>query len=698
MSLRLRSQVLVLLLLVSAPSLYAQTASLVADLSTHQPASTGQLSLPDGLLAFHGKLVFSASEASSGRELWVSDGEDRGTRMLADFCPGRCDSLPEILGATATAVVGTTRVDTQLAGRQFLWRSDGTRQGTYLLPSADDPLDLGYAEDVVEAVFLGSRIYLSGCNHEQGCGLWSSDGTPAGTQKVKNADFEGAVFLLAAGSHRLFFVDYPNTLWVSDGTPAGTHAVKEIPSGVGLITALGDRAIFIAHEPDGGELWVSDGTEVGTRALTSFATPDPFEQTLWLKPMGGKVYFVADDVVHGAEIWATDGTPTGTRQVTDIGFHDPFQASEFDPIGLRATDLELLGDRLVFWATDGLHGFQPWSTRGLPQPTAPLCSSCSFTNPRAALVKSGPRLLFTGLLPQQGAAQVWTTDGTTPGTTFLHTACTSRCENTVLDPVAFLDSAFFTVLAGARTEMWRSDGTPAGTSLYASPSFGSPRLAVLGSNLFYSSGELWESDGTPAGTRLVTDIAHANASTDFDSLTAAGHNLYFAACGENGSQLYGYSDGTASGTRQADPHIGCVGVGPAASIAGSWLFLQRDLFSSSYQLRRMSSDGNLEQLTQLPGNSSFSGLAVLGDRLYFAAGIQDGPWAIWRSDGTVQGTVKVADLPRRSQRLLSDRYRVHDLVHRLQTRSRRHHDLEHGRDAGRHPAGSRSRPAVRLRA
>ena len=324
MSHRLSFRVLVLLLLALPPALRAQTASLVADLSPGL-ATSNQSSLPDDLLAFHGKLFFSAMEASSGRELWGSDGEDRGTRLLADFCPGRCDSSPRILGSTATAVVGHTRIEQQFNDElTFLWRSDGTRAGTYLLPSASDPVNLSFdSETGAQAAFLGDVLYLSGCNQDQGCGLWRTDGTPAGTGLVAGSDFNGEVHHLAPGSSRLFFVRYPS-LWVSDGTTAGTHAVKELPGSVGLITTLGDRALFNTLGTD-GELWVSDGTEAGTRALTSFATPEPFAQTLWLKPMGGKVYFVADDVLHGAEIWVTDGTPAGTRQFTDIGFHTPLQ-------------------------------------------------------------------------------------------------------------------------------------------------------------------------------------------------------------------------------------------------------------------------------------------------------------------------------------------------------------------------------------
>lgn len=650
-----QSLVLVSLLAIP-PVLRAQTASLVADLSPEVNPST-RSSLPEDLFAFQDKVFFSASEPSSGRELWSTDGQDRGTHLLADFCAGSCDSNPIILGNTAKAVVGITNFREDFDTVVRLWRSDGTRPGTYLLPSPADPVQVSANYDVtgIQATVLNRILYFAGCNTAQGCGVWRSDGTPAGTFQLKQADF---AYNLAAAGNRLFFSE-DSALWVTDGTPGGTRQVLDLPSGAVLSTGMGNRLFFLS----GGELWVSDGTAVGTRPLTSFAAVQPFRQTRFLKPLEGRLYFVADDVIHGAEIWSTDGTPSGTRQVTNFGFHDPFDWDEtsYDETGLRASDIELLGQRIVFWATDGIHGFQPWSATVSPGATTPLCPDCSFENRRASLVKVGPRLLFTGRNAQHGA-EVWATDGTPKGTSLPREICPGTCDGATSEPVPLLGEAFFDGSEGQSRALWMSDGTAAGTRRFAVPAasvdfFGQPDLAALGSTVFFAGAgpqddygiELWASDGTPGGTRLVTDVSRGRSSSSPGTLIPTGRNLFFETCGSGAAPRLWYTEGTPDSTRPSDSPILCNGgLELAGSVDGALLFAAQEYFEERDQLWRFDAGGSATQITQMPQRSGIGASAVLGGRLYFAVRpTQDleTPAEIWQSDGTAQGTGKVAELP-----------------------------------------------------
>jgi ELWxxDGT repeat protein len=111
----------------------------------------------------------------------------------------------------------------------------------------------------------------------------------------------------------------------------------------------------------------------------------------------------------------------------------------------------------------------------------------------------------------------------------------------------------------ARSELWRSDGTAAGTVVVRD--FGVPNaglypelLAPVGGTLYFVAwdpthgGELWRTDGTAAGTTLVKDIRGGDAGSTPQHPLAVGGTLYFVADdGQNGYEVWA-SDGTPAGT------------------------------------------------------------------------------------------------------------------------------------------------------
>ncbi len=117
---------------------------------------------------------------------------------------------------------------------------------------------------------------------------------------------------------------------------------------------------------------------------------------------------------------------------------------------------------------------------------------------------------------------------------------------------------FFTVDSATGQELWKSDGTAAGTTKVTSVVWNFPRDFInVNGTLFFaaddgtSGDELWKSDGTLAGTMIVKDInsnpTSAASSSPFN-LTNVNGTLFFAADdGTSGKELW-KSDGTAAGT------------------------------------------------------------------------------------------------------------------------------------------------------
>lgn len=92
-------------------------------------------------------------------------------------------------------------------------------------------------------------------------------------------------------------------------------------------------------------------------------------------------------------------------------------------------------------------------------------------------------------------------------------------------------------------ELWRSDGTPAGTYMIKDIAVGATSSMLSDNNgmvlfngkvLFPATDntvtgrEIWETDGTPAGTKLSIDYKGANwPSRPWGDLTVCGSKLYF---------------------------------------------------------------------------------------------------------------------------------------------------------------------------
>lgn len=126
---------------------------------------------------------------------------------------------------------------------------------------------------------------------------------------------------------------------------------------------------------------------------------------------------------------------------------------------------------------------------------------------------------FLGIGPRPGESlvalddgvhgtELWRTDGTTAGTALVTELVPGARGASFVVGVGDPSGCYFVADRGAGQEMWRTDGTAAGTQLLFSalsvgaPFLGPPQLYYrLGSHwLFNSVNQLWLSDGTPNGT------------------------------------------------------------------------------------------------------------------------------------------------------------------------------------------------------
>ena len=166
--------------------------------------------------------------------------------------------------------------------------------------------------------------------------------------------------------------------------------------------------------------------------------------------------------------------------------------------------------------------------------------------------------------------ELWKTDGTSAGTEMVKDifpvgeGILGLGDSSPTEITDVNGTLFFVVEASHKNELWKSDGTAAGTVLLNELGLAFRRisrnlLTAVGGTLFFQNYdattglELWKSDGTAAGTVLVKDILPGSTTSIPSAFTNLNGTLYFSANdGVHGPKLW-KSDGTAAGTVVFDP-------------------------------------------------------------------------------------------------------------------------------------------------
>jgi ELWxxDGT repeat protein len=365
----------------------------------------------------------------------------------------------------------------------------------------------------------------------------------------------------------LFFVandgGYCRELWKSDGTEAGTVLVKKIRQDnkmpwISYLTNVNGTLFFAANDgANGSELWMSDGTEAGTHMVTDIWDGLGGSGPCELTNVNGALFFSANDgnyyPNHGRELWTCSTSGVACR-VADI-YVDP-DANSGWPVELTNAN-----GVLYFTATDKNHGSELWkSSGGVTCMVKDTYAGSSWHGPDQ-ITAVGDRVFFIGLSDACGN-ELWVSDGSAAGT-YMVEDVRPGTSGTPYNLTAVNGTLFFTENDGVHGgELWRSDGTSDGTFMVkdilpgaGSGANNSPKslIDVDGTLFFVATDgvhgfELWKSDGTEAGTVMVKDIALGGAESSPTNLTNVNGTLYFTAYDSTHGRELWKSDGTEAGT------------------------------------------------------------------------------------------------------------------------------------------------------
>ncbi|MFP2928487.1 HYR domain-containing protein [Pyxidicoccus sp. 3LG] len=665
-------------------------------------APAASIERPPLLGVLGGRVLTAVMSSRERSRLVLTDGTDAGTTFLLDAAPYEGFTARPTWSSVMLGGSAYLPCYTQATGHE-LCRTDGTAEGSQvldLLPGADS------TGPQLPSV-MGTRLVFEACSLQAGCEPWTSDGTTAGSAMLRDlypgnesslfetrfVPFSNALYFAARSSR-----DSGSMLWKTDGTAAGTVRVKALPVPTNPVVAgemwlnvaaavrLGNALVFPGNDRvHGTELWKTDGTAAGTVPVDP-ATPTSSEGMAaemlyfddWLL-MGTRIGLGSDD------LWSSNGTAAGTRM---LRANTVWQGA---PLGMA-----IVGNRVLFHG-DNPEALELWATDGSPAGTVPLKPMPrlpGLLGVSSPIMSLGEHAFFTGYAnAPERVSVLWRTDGTPAGTQWVdsprlerpselgisngHAWLTSngfwlvRSDGTPEGTVTLAEFTAgdreglaprgFTALGGltlfsapdAETgrELWKSDGTPQGTVRVAdlvSGTFGSnPQGFHVWRDvaLFWAGPppqSLWRTDGTAGGTRKVSSAVVAWQGSKF---VTWGDQVFFAGQDASGDVELWRTDGTETGTvRVMDIYPGAESSAPDSltlvSPSGPLLFAAEEPVDGRELWRLDSPTGQPSRATDLapgPASSRPSLLTVTGPSLYFSADDGAGP-ALFKLQGLAPDT------------------------------------------------------------
>lgn len=503
------------------------------------PAGTSEVSLchnsdcffrPIQMTISGGKLFLVATNNASESSLWVIDGNSSTIFTQAKLQPS--NDFP--LVPYGNGVV--------FSANKVIWFYDGTSSGTYSIDSFQNrkPNYIRQAVTLGNAMLLaGEDIYLIS-DHGRGpaniikTGLLSApDDFPDFGRPYDFTPTNNGYYFMASrdDSHggrevRLMKIDTDGNVKEIYNFFALDESDYKINSGKG-------NKIFVSRfarqravgEAAKNELWVSDGTGVGTFKISNNNTMHQYWRFNTSLFLDDHFYFSGYSDASGSELWRSDGTEKGTLQIKELGtglprahkgnmvssgrhlFHflerkwidntrptipnrtdielwktdaltmQSSKLTSFDEMQFQANrNLSVVDNGVYFWlsSNDGYEklNFYAEQTGTTTELASVISGTCRYNQPsKGADLVIGARYFFQAPVPGDAkTCQLWVSDGTKAGTQVISNfPALSGFEVSIGKMVAYNGELYFSVNSvapeylGIDTTIYKTNGTIAGT-------------------------------------------------------------------------------------------------------------------------------------------------------------------------------------------------------------------------------------------
>jgi len=453
-----------------------------------------------------------------------------------------------------------------------LWVTDGTSEGTKVVTN----INSNGASKPSSFILFKDKIYFVAFSQETGYEVYYTDGTEEGTKILKDISqddiFKDGVYsgpLMVYDEHLYFMAKGENNyfqLYKSDGTSEGTFEFKTInPEGNAAYfldgVILDDGLYFKANDGDHGvELWKTDGTEGGTKIVKDIW--EGSESGLSAPTLGkndlvnfdGRIFMVADDNEHGKELWQSDGTEEGTQMFRDLS---PGSEGTWHQYFFK-TNNQLFFSASIAYSSDwylykiGVNDAEPHK---IDNAVVPNTSAINF-----GVVSYGDRTYFPSETEKYGVELFELANNSNESKLFLdlnsgYGGMPIGFSN-MNGNLYFFGANHLYVTNGSQNNLREIKSVQ---ETHYQGQAGKIEFERLQDELFfvgYSEDygiELWKTDGTDAGTSVVKDINPGRDASMYDNYTgdnfiATANKMYFPADdGVHGMELW-ITSGTEEST------------------------------------------------------------------------------------------------------------------------------------------------------
>jgi ELWxxDGT repeat protein len=597
-------------------------------------------------------IYFSAYTETTGYELWKTDGTPAGTNLVIDIVPGRGSSNPSQLKPLGTSLIFFA--STPSTGCEP-WRSNGTAAGTQLivdfLPGPIGSFEISNSK--APAATTANAVVFIG----QSGKLCRTDGTASGTYRLS---LDGAQYLprhfVSNGSVAIAVSQTGSTLVSTDGTFSGTKLFSDPQQAAGDMPIIVGAYVYYYTQFTGG----SNLARKPISTPSAISTPIPLPQGVTIPrnfmSLGTTLVFSADSPTGGRNLYSVGPTATSARLVFD-----------YPDVGFYATHGMAVGSLLFFreeergklWRTD-------LTSAGTFEVSTFLRWRGTVPDDQGNLsVGLATRLIYVSYeetLPT--ASEIWASDGTVGGSRQVLPTGGPTLSSDVFSVGRVGGNVFYSAKDFVHgTELWKSDGSTANTSLaaninpgnYSSFAAASGAIAlsnrlVFGATTPSNGNELYMIDAASNTVSLVLDIEPGSTGSMPQQFAIHDGIAYFCATTTaNGAELW-RTDGTATGTFR----ITDIAPGPASSSPTKLTPFKNKLYFTATNsvggAELWVTDGSVNGATQLidinsgSASSSPDQFAVAGDLMYFVASDALSGREPWVTNGTSAGTIRVADL------------------------------------------------------